>query len=45
MMLEHLYNLSGAQLATLICVSFALFRSVSAYPYWRYLLLAGDDEK
>jgi len=25
MMLEHLYNLSGMQLATLVCAAFVLF--------------------
>jgi hypothetical protein len=46
MMLEHLYNLSGMQLATLVCTGFVLFTWVGAIfvrPFFRLLVRSQPD--
>jgi hypothetical protein len=45
-MLEHLYNLSGMQLATLVCTAFVLFTWVGAIfirPFFRLLVRSQPD--
>jgi hypothetical protein len=46
MMLEHFYNLSGIQLATLVCTAFVLFTWVGAIfvrPFFRLLVRSQPD--